>query len=150
MKTTGRISEILFKTKNNNRAILVRMTVGLIFLTEGIQKFIFPEILGTGRFLTIGFTNPAFWAYFTGTCEIISGSLIILGLLTRLASIPLMVIMITAFITTKIPILVHKGFWPWAHEYRTDFAMTLLLIYLIIYGAGGWSLDSRIDAGNKN
>jgi putative oxidoreductase len=150
MKTTSRLNEIVFKTENDNRAILVRMTVGLVFLTEGIQKFLFPDLLGTGRFLTIGFSNPSFWAYFTGTFEIICGSLIVLGLITRLASIPLIIIMITAFITTKIPILLHKGVWQWAHEYRTDFAMTLLLIYLVIYGAGGWSLDSRFAAWNKS
>jgi len=50
----------------------------------------------------------------------------------------------TAFVTTKYPILIDKGFWAMAHEYRTDFAMTLLLIYLLIYGAGNWSVDSKI------
>lgn len=140
----------IFKTEDDNRAILIRLVVGLVFLTEGIQNYLFPDLLGTGRFLTIGFSNPAFWAYFTGTFEILCGTLVILGLFTRLASIPLIIIMITAFITTKIPILVHKGVWPWAHEYRTDFAMTLLLIYLLIYGAGRWSLDSKITAGNQS
>jgi uncharacterized membrane protein YphA (DoxX/SURF4 family) len=149
MKTNEGLSSIIFNTHNNNSAILIRLTVGLIFLTEGIQKYLFPELLGTGRFMTIGFSNPAFWAYFTGTFEIICGALIILGLITRVASIPLIIIMITAFITTKIPILVHKGFWPWTHEYRTDFAMTLLLVYLLIYGSGRWSVDSKIsDASN--
>jgi uncharacterized membrane protein YphA (DoxX/SURF4 family) len=144
MKTKKGLSSSIFNTENNNSAILIRLTVGLIFLTEGIQKYLFPELLGTGRFTTIGFSNPAFWAYFTGTFEIICGILIILGLITRVASIPLIIVMITAFISTKIPILVHKGFWPWAHEYRTDFAMTLLLIYLLIYGSGRWSVDSII------
>ena len=144
MKTKKGLSSSIFNTENNNSAILIRLTVGLIFLTEGIQKYLFPELLGTGRFTTIGFSNPAFWAYFTGTFEIICGTLIILGLITRVASIPLIIVMITAFISTKIPILVHKGFWPWAHEYRTDFAMTLLLIYLLIYGSGRWSVDSKI------
>ena len=134
----------LFRTVDDNRALFVRLVVGLIFLTEGIQKYLFPNLLGTGRFLTIGFSNPSFWAYFTGTFEIICGTLIILGLISRLASVPLIIIMITAFITTKWPILMNKGFWPWAHEYRTDFAMTLLLIYLLIYGSGSWSLDSKI------
>ncbi|HEY5535209.1 MAG TPA: DoxX family protein [Ignavibacteria bacterium] len=144
MKTKKGLSSSIFNTENNNSAILIRLTVGLIFLTEGIQKYLFPELLGTGRFTTIGFSNPAFWAYFTGTFEIICGILIILGLISRVASIPLIIVMITAFISTKIPILVHKGFWPWAHEYRTDFAMTLLLIYLLIYGSGRWSVDSKI------
>jgi len=139
----------VFETENNNRALLIRLIVGLIFLTEGIQKYLFPELLGTGRFLTIGFHNPAFWAYFTGTFEIICGTLILVGLVTRVASVPLIIIMITAFISTKIPILVHKGFWPWAHEYRTDFAMTLLLIYLLIYGSGIWSVDSQLLKGSR-
>ena len=150
MKETSWSTANIFKTQDDNRAILVRLIVGLVFLTEGIQKYLFPDLLGTGRFLTIGFNNPAFWAYFTGTFEILCGILVIMGLITRLASIPLIIIMVTAFITTKIPILVHKGVWPWAHEYRTDFAMTLLLIYLLIYGAGRWSFDSKITPGNKS
>ena len=135
----------IFKTIDDNRAILVRLVAGLVFLSEGIQKYLFPETLGTGRFLTIGFSNPAFWAYFTGTFEIVCGSLILLGFITRLAAIPLLIVMITAFVTTKWPILMNKGLWPWAHEYRTDFAMTLLLLYLLIYGAGSWSVDSKIQ-----
>jgi uncharacterized membrane protein YphA (DoxX/SURF4 family) len=150
MKTKNVLSTNILSTENDNRAIFVRLTVGLIFLTEGIQKNLFPEILGTGRFLTIGFSHPAFWAYFTGTFEIICGALIIIGLITRVASVPLIIIMITAFITTKIPILIHKGVWPWAHEYRTDFAMTLLLVYLLIYGSGNWSVDSKIFGKRKS
>jgi len=149
MKTKKGLSALIFNTENDKRVILIRITVGLIFLTEGIQKYLFPELLGTGRFLTIGFSYPAFWAYFTCTFEIICGTLIILGFLTRVASMPLIIIMITAFISTKIPILMHKGFWPWAHEYRTDFAMTLLLIYLLIYGSGNWSFDLKISKTSK-
>ena len=140
---------IFSSSHNDNSAILVRLAVGLIFLTEGIQKYLFPGLLGTGRFLNIGFSHPAFWAYFTGTFEIVCGLLILIGLLTRVASIPLLIVMITAFITTKWPLLVNKGVWPWAHEYRTDFAMTLLLIYLLIYGAGKLSIDSKISRGSK-
>jgi len=150
MKTNKGFSANIFSSENDNRAILVRLTVGLIFLTEGIQKFLSPELLGTGRFTTIGFIHPAFWAYFTGTFEIICGTFVILGFITRLASVPLIIIMITAFITTKIPVLLHKGIWPWAHEYRTDFAMTLLLFYLFIYGSGKWSVDSRILGVRKS
>ncbi len=140
----------ILRTIDDNRAVLVRLVTGLVFLTEGIQKYLFPQLLGTGRFLTIGFSNPSFWAYFTGTFEIACGILILLGFITRIASVPLLIIMITAFITTKWPILLTKGFWPWAHEYRTDFAMTLLLIYLLIYGSGNWSVDSKIVNGRKS
>lgn len=144
METKNGLKAIILTTVNDNRAILIRLIIGFIFLSEGIQKYLFPELIGTGRFEKIGFADPAFWAYFTGTFEIICGTLILLGLFTRLASIPLLIIMMTAFVTTKWPLLLDKGFWAMAHEYRTDFAMTLLLIYLLIYGSGRWSLDSRI------
>jgi putative oxidoreductase len=140
----------ILTTVNDNRAFLVRLIVGLVFLTEGIQKFLFPELLGTGRFLKIGFNNAEFWAYFTATFEILCGILLLIGLITRLASIPLLIIMITAFVTTKWPLLMSKGFWPMAHEYRTDFAMTILLIYLLIYGSGNLSIDSGIAKSLKN
>ena len=156
MNNSGKIRTFILGTVNDNRAFLIRLIVGLIFLSEGIQKYLFPELLGTGRFEKIGFADPSFWAYFTGTFEIICGMLVLLGFLTRLASIPLIIIMVTAFVTTKWPILADKGFWSFAHEYRTDFAMTLLLIWLIIQGAGRWSVDGsllksgKIKAGGKS
>jgi putative oxidoreductase len=144
MKIKKDLKILILSSAYDNRAILVRLIVGLVFLSEGIQKYLFPELLGTGRFLKIGFTDPAFWAYFVATFEIICGSLVLLGLFTRVTAIPLFIIMMTAFVTTKWPILIDKGFWAMAHEYRTDFAMTLLLVYLFIYGAGKWSVDSKI------
>ena len=144
MKTSKGSMPNIFRTQKDNRAILVRLTVGLIFLTEGVQKYLFPELLGTGRFSTIGFSNPAFWAYFTATFEIICGTLIIIGFITRIASVPLIIIMITAFISTKLPILLHKGIWPWAHEYRTDFSMTMLLGFILYFGGGSCSVDKKV------
>ena len=121
--------------------LLIRLPVGLIFLSEGLQKYITPDATGAGRFARIGFSNPSLWSYLTGTFEIVCGSLILIGLFTRLAVIPLLIIMLVAFITTKVPLFTEKGFWSFAHEYRTDFAMTLLLIYLLLYGAGSKSID---------
>jgi len=141
MKTTNRFISFIISNEVDNRTLLIRLVVGLIFLTEGIQKYLFPDLLGTGRFLKIGFSDPAFWAYFTGAFEIVCGTLIILGLLVRLASIPPFIIMLVAFVTTKWPILMDKGFWPFAHEYRTDFAMTFLLIYLFLYAVGNQPKD---------
>jgi len=132
----------LLKT-TNIPTLLCRLAVGFIFLSEGLQKYITPDATGAGRFAKIGFVHPAFWAYFTGAFEVVCGILILIGLLTRLAAIPLLIIMLVAFITTKIPVLTGKGFWPFAHEYRTDFAMTLLLIYLLLYGGGNHSLDKK-------
>ena len=142
MKSKKRYANSMLITVSDNKTILIRLIVGLIFLPEGIQKYLFPESLGTGRFLKIGFSDPEFWAYFTGTFEIVCGAFVLLGLLTRFASIPLFIIMMVAFVTTKWPILMNKGFWAMAHEYRTDFALTILLIYLLFQGGGRWSLDA--------
>jgi uncharacterized membrane protein YphA (DoxX/SURF4 family) len=144
MKTNNKFSAYVLSTVNDNRAILIRIVVGLIFLTEGIQKFLFPELLGPGRFEKIGFSDPAFWAYFTGTFEIICSICILTGFLVRIAAVPLLIVMITAFVTTKWPLLVNKGFWVFAHEYRTDFAMTLMLIYLLIYNGGKLSFTNVV------
>jgi len=149
METKKGIKTFVLATVSDHRTLLPRLIVGLIFLSEGIQKFLFPELVGTGRFEKIGFSDPEFWAYFVANFEIVCGSLVLLGLLTRLACIPLFIIMITAFTTTKLPILIDSGFWKMAHEYRTDFAMTLLLIYLFIYGSGKWSIDMRINKSFK-
>ena len=120
---------------------MVRLTVGLIFLSEGIQKFLFPDELGSGRFAKLGINPPLFWANFTGSFEIVCSVLVIIGLFTRLAVIPLLIIMIVSFITTKWPEFLAKGFWPMVHDGRTDFAMTMLLIFLLIYGSGDRSAD---------
>jgi len=150
MKTEKGFINLIIRSAGDNRSVLIRLIVGLIFLSEGIQKFLFPELLGPGRFLKIGFSDPEFWAYFTGTFEIICGTFVLIGLLTRIVSIPLLIILITAFVTTKWPMLIEKGFWVMAHEYRTDFALTLLLIYLLRYGGGRWSVDSTIGKTLQN
>ena len=126
-----------------------RLAVGLIFLSEGLQKFIRPEMVGAGRFAEIGFENPEFWAAFTGCFEVVCSIFILLGLFTRIAVVPLLIIMLTAFITTKWPILLDKGFWSFAHEYRTDFAMTMLLIFLVYYGGGKYSVDIKINSSKS-
>lgn len=134
----------IFNT-TNVPTLIIRLVVGFIFLSEGLQKYITPAATGAGRFEKIGFSHPSFWAYFTGSFEIVCGMLILLGLVTRLAAIPLLIIMLVAFISTKIPTLMQKGFWTFAHEYRTDFAMTFLLIFLLIYGGGRKSIDNSIS-----
>jgi len=134
----------ILKTTDAFSFLLIRLPVGLIFLSEGIQKFVTPEAVGAGRFAKIGFDNPEFWSQFVGVTEIVCGSFILLGCITRLAAIPLLIIMAVAFVKTKYPTLLEKGFWTMAHEYRTDFSMTMLLLFLLFYGAGKYSLDQSL------
>jgi putative oxidoreductase len=129
--------------------ILIRLVVGCVFLSEGIQKFLFPAALGGGRFAQIGIPAPEFFAPFVGVFEIGCGLAIIAGLVTRLAAVPLIVDMIVAIATTKVPILLKSGFWAMAHEARTDFSMLLGLIFLLCVGAGPWSVDSRLAARSE-
>jgi uncharacterized membrane protein YphA (DoxX/SURF4 family) len=124
--------------------ILIRLIVGAVFLSEGIQKFVFPDALGVGRFTKLGIPAPEIMAPFVGVCETVCGILFLLGLLTRFAAITMSIDMIVAISTTKIPMLLHEGFWKMAHEARTDWAMLLGSIFLLIVGAGKWSVDAML------
>jgi uncharacterized membrane protein YphA (DoxX/SURF4 family) len=138
---------------------LIRFAVGLVFSTEGLLKFLYPDELGTGRFLKIGIPAAQFMGPFVGGIEIVCGALLILGLVTRLAAIPLIIDISTAIISTKIPVLLGHPFWHFSlpklprygflsmmHEARTDFSMLLGLVFLLIVGAGAWSLDAKSPA----
>ncbi|MBI4427542.1 MAG: DoxX family protein [Ignavibacteriales bacterium] len=124
---------------------LVRLMVGCVFLSEGMQKFLFVDELGVGRFMRIGIPAPELMAPFVGVVEILCGVLVLVGLFTQLAAIPLIIDMLVAISTTKIPILMEKGFWAMAHEARTDWSMLLGSTLLLIAGAGPWSFDAFIS-----
>ena len=153
----------VISTSAPRAVILIRIIVGAAFLSEGIQKFLFPNENGVGRFAKIGIPSPEVMAPFVGIVEIVCGSLILLGLLTRLAAIPLIIDMLVAILSTKIPILLgygfwgfslrnlpYYGFWGMAHEARTDFAMLLGSVFLLIVGAGMMSIDARLAALRPN
>jgi|SRR5579863_2451527 len=151
-------SQSLLRTTAPRSVILIRILVGWVFLSEGIQKFLFSEALGAGRFERIGIFAPPVIAPLVAVTEIVCGVLILLGLTTRLACIPLLTVMSVAILSTKLPILFGHGFWGfnlpkmsqyglWAmlHEARVDFSMALVLLFLLIVGAGRWSADARLD-----
>jgi uncharacterized membrane protein YphA (DoxX/SURF4 family) len=137
----------MFTSTAPKATVLIRVLVGWVFLAEGTQKFLFPESLGMGRFVKIGIPDPSFSAPFVGVVEIVFGALIIVGLLTRLSTIPLLIDISVAIATTKIPMLVDKGFWPAAHEARTDLSMLLGLMFLLVEGAGPLSMDYLLGRG---
>jgi putative oxidoreductase len=124
-------------------ALLLRILVGWVFLTEGIQKFLFPAALGVGRFTKIGIPYPHITAPFVGVVEIACGILLMVGLATRFAVFPLLIDIGVAIATTKIPMLLHQGFWPAMHESRTDFCMVVGLIAILCIGPGRLSCDTR-------
>jgi putative oxidoreductase len=128
--------------------VLIRLPVGLIFFTQGILKFTDAN-MGVVRFARIGFSNPEFTAHLVGGFEIVCGLLVLLGLWTRAAAVPLLVVITTAIVTTKFPELFrpNQGLWYMISDARTDFAMFCSLLFLIAAGGGVWSLDARRAPG---
>lgn len=139
--------ERLLSSEAPPATLLIRVMVGAVFLSEGIQKFLYPGELGVGRFTKIGLPAPEVLAPFVGVVEMVGGTLLLLGLLTRLAAVPLIINMLVAIASTKVPILLGRGFWSMAHESRTDFSMLLGSLFLLLVGAGPWSVDARLSAG---
>ena len=115
--------------------IFIRIAVGLIFFTQGILKYIDSK-MGVERFAQIGFPHPAFSAHFVGTFEIVCGLLVLVGVWTRVAAIPLLAVICTAIVTTKMPELSRtgRGFWFMVSDARTDFAMLMCLLFLVVSG----------------
>src|SRR5437667_6012651 len=150
-----------FSTNAAVATILVRLMTGSVFLSEGIQKFLYPTELAAGRFAKIGIPAPQIMGPFVGACELVCGALLIIGLLTRLAAIVLLIDISVAIVSTKIPVLLGHGFWSFSlmklprygfwsmmHEARTDFSMWLGLLFLLIVGAGKkLSFDATVVPG---
>lgn len=143
-----------FLKTGSKSIIIIRFMVGAIFLSEGIQKFLFPAVRGAGRFAKMGFPSPEFFATFVGVFEIVCGLFILFGFMTRVSAFAMLINMTVAIVVTKIPIafgesfgpfilrdLKSYGFWSMAHEMRTDLAMWLGSLYLTIKGGGQWSID---------
>lgn len=141
-------------TNSSKTTILIRLMVGAVFLSEGLQKFIYPAIRGVGRFEGMGFPSPGFFATFVAIFEIVCGLYILFGFFTRGAALAMLTNMTVAIVVTKIPIAFGEsfgpfilremksyGFWSMAHEIRTDYAMWLGSLFLFIRGSGKWSID---------
>lgn len=151
----------LFSTNAPAATVLVRILVGSIFLSEGIQKFLYPAEMAAGRFAKIGIPAPQIMGPFVAGCKTVCGALLIIGLLTRPAAVVLLIDISVAILSTKIPVFLGRGFWGFSltklprygflsmmHEARTDFCMWLGSIFLLIVGAGKCSLDAAVAPEN--
>ena len=142
--------------RKNLPMILIRVIVGVVFLTEGILKFVYPGELGAGRFAHIGLPFPHFLAPFVGAVEIAAGGALILNLYAGDAALLLLVVILTAIFTTKAPILMghhlgvfappkldHYGVLSFIHEARTDLSMLFGLIAILLDSGVKVSLRGR-------
>jgi uncharacterized membrane protein YphA (DoxX/SURF4 family) len=138
-----------------NSTVILRLMAGGVFLSEGILKFVYVN-QGFGRFLKLGIPLPHFTADFVAYLEIIGGLLLISGFITRLIAVPFVIEMIVAILSTKISLYLGTsplplppappkiGIWAVLHESRSDYAQLLTVLFLLINGAGGWSVDALL------
>jgi uncharacterized membrane protein YphA (DoxX/SURF4 family) len=137
-------TDITWANRAAKAILLIRVLVGWVFLSQGIQKFLFPDSLGVGRFVKIGIPWPQVMAPFVGVVEIVCGTLLLIGFLTRLATVPLLIDIAVALYSTKIVTFAKNGFWGTLHEARTDVTMLLGLIFLLVVGGRSLALDVRL------
>src|SRR5437588_12972329 len=121
--------------------LLIRLAVGGVFLFEGIQKFLLPMEMGPGLFAKLGIPAPGLLAPLAGLIEVVCGALLIVGFLTRLATIPLIITMLAAIFSLGGRIYKTSGFWAMAHATRIDYAMLVGCLFLLAVGAGPISID---------
>lgn len=130
----------------------IRYLVAVVFVTEGLLKFMHPLDLGAGRFERIGLPWPNVLAPWVGAVEIAGGLALMVNLAPDLAAAALLAVISVAIVTTKLPILLGQPLGPIAlpqvpyygilgflHEARTDLSMFAATIALV------WRYGRRSD-----
>lgn len=148
----------VFETETSASTTLIRCVSGIIAAIGGVQTFLFPQMRSDSRFAEIGFPAPRTIATCAGIVWIEVGVLIVLGVVIRNAVLALVIAFIVTITSTKIPVLFTYGYWLFTPEgssynalwgflsaWRTDFAMLLGSVYVLIVGAGAWSLDASLQ-----
>jgi uncharacterized membrane protein YphA (DoxX/SURF4 family) len=135
--------------------MLIRLMAGGVFLWEGVLKFVYVN-QGIGRFTKLGIPAPGPTAHFVAILEIVGGLLLMSGFLTRLISIPFVIEMVVAMLTTKIGLYLgtsplplppsppQVGIWAVLHEVRSEYAQIMCALFLLTAGPGPWSIDSLL------
>jgi len=136
--------------------IVIRLMAGGVFFSEGLLKFAYAN-QGVGRFTKLGMPMPGVLAPAIAILEIVGGLLLASGLATRLISVPFIVEMVVAILSTKIALYFgtsplpkpaappFTGWWAVLHESRSDYAQLLSCVFLLVSGPGRWSLDALLQ-----
>ena len=153
---TRLVDWIFSRTDEAPRAtILVRIMAGGVFFWEGILKFVYTN-QGVGRFTKLGIPFPGPTAFFIAVLEIVGGLLLISGFLTRAISVPFVIEMLVAMLSTKISLYLGTsplplppsppriGAWAVLHEIRSEWAQLMSVMFLIVVGPGALSVDAII------
>jgi uncharacterized membrane protein YphA (DoxX/SURF4 family) len=142
-------------TSGPNATIALRLMAGAVFFWEGLLKFAYAN-QGVGRFTKLGMPMPEVLAPAIAVLEIGGGLLLMTGLATRLISVPFIIEMIVAMLSTKISLYLGTsplpappappimGGWAVLHEIRSEYAQLMTCIFLLAAGPGPWSLDALL------
>src|SRR2546425_8267106 len=140
--------------------LIIRLMAGGVFFWEGILKFVYVN-QGVGRFTKLGMPFPVFTASFVGGLEIVGGIMLMLGLSTRLITIPFIIEMLVAILSTKPrlflgtlplpppPVPPQVGIWAVLHEVRSEYAQIMSCIFLLVSGPGPGSLDAALLSSDE-
>ena len=135
--------------------ILIRLMAGGVFFWEGILKFVYVN-QGIGRFTKLGMPWPGPTAHFVAVLEIVGGLMLMSGFLTRFISVPFIIEMLVAMLSTKIALYLGTstlplppsppqfGIWAVLHEVRSEFAQMMCSVFLLCAGPGPWSIDALL------
>jgi putative oxidoreductase len=118
---------------------IARLTVGLVFFQSGWGKLHDLESV-TGYFTELGIPNPAFQAALASSAEFVCGGLLLLGLATRFAVVPLIVTMCVAIRTAQWENVDGIG----SLVGLVEFSYIALLVWLGTDGPGPLALDHLI------
>ncbi len=113
-----------------------RLSVGLLFVSTGWGK-VHDLAKVTAFFVKLGIPAPGLNAVVVGYSELICGTLLVIGLFTRLATVPLIVSMIVAILTAKLGDI--HGLFDLVGA--DEFTYLCVLVILAIIGPGALSLD---------
>jgi len=121
---------------------LARVVVGVVFVQSGWGKL--NDIDKVIEFFTsLGLPMPAFQAYLASTSELVCGALLLVGLATRFAVVPLIITMIVA---------IRTALWDQVDGVASLFTMIeflyiVLFVWLGVSGAGPLSIDALLARG---
>ena len=121
-------------------ALLTRLSLGYVFIRSGWMKFI--NLHNTSVFFSrLGIPLPGLNAPLVAGTEFLCGIMILLGLFTRIASLPLIFILIIAIITAKFRAVQDLSQFFCMFEYL----FIVLFLWLVVKGAGALSIDRLIE-----
>lgn len=122
---------------------LIRVVLGIIFVAHSIAKFQMGLDNVSGWFSSIGIWG--FIAYLVAYLELLGGIALIVGFATRFVSTAFIVMLLGAIVMVKLPAgLLGNG---QTAGYELDLALILNAVYLLVTGAGAYSVDKLLGIG---